>query len=152
MRKCIIALVMTVILGLIFSVKIESSLISTMFTVAGVIFSVGMSLVVSLSTQNIHHKQAKKEVNDKLNAILYGYVLSFLLMALYFAVTMLFKEKESEYFKELEITLFQRGWKFNYPFTLLLYIGYCMVYYVFNMWATRKRHYEIEKLIDKENE
>lgn len=56
---------------------IYPSLPNTLYTVAGIMFSVGMSLVVTMSTQGIHNKEAKIEVQNKIQKLLMKYVLYF---------------------------------------------------------------------------
>ena len=150
MKKCIIALVVFAIVGFLLPWNVSEPLLSNLFTVAGVIFSVGMSLVVTMSTQNIHQPQAKQMAQETINNLLRNYIVCFLITTFCFAITMMFKDGFSEAFKECSFTLFKHTFRFNYPLSVLLYSGYSICYYIYNMWSTRKQHYEIERQIDDE--
>ena len=53
-------------------------------------------------------------------------------------------------FRECPVTLFKHTFHFNYPLSVLLYSGYSICYYIYNMKSIRKQHYEIERQIDEE--
>ena len=152
MKKCIIALCVSVVLGFLIHLNIPASLITTLFTVVGIMFSVGMSLVVTMSTQNIHNQQAKGMVQDTINNLLKNYIFCFLLMTAIFAVSMFFKAENADGFQLLEFKLFKLDLRFNYAFAVLLYSGYSIVYYIFNMRATREQNFKIEQIIEEEME
>ena len=78
MKKCIIALLVSVLLSMIVPIAIPASLITTLFTVAGVMFSVGMSMVVTISTQNIHNRDAKSMVQDTIKRLIGNYIFCFI--------------------------------------------------------------------------
>lgn len=152
MKKCIIALVVSVVLGFLIHLNIPASLITTLFTVVGIMFSVGMSLVVTMSTQNIHNQQAKKMVQDTINNLLKNYIFCFLLMTAIFAASMFFKMENVDGFQACEFNLFELDLRFNYAFSVLFYSGYSIVYYIFNMRATREQNFKIEQIIEEEME
>ena len=150
MKKCLIALVVSAILGFILPWIVSEPLLSNMFTVSGVIFSVGMSLVVTMNTQHIHQPQAKSMAQETINNLLRNYIVCFLISTFCFSITMMFRETDNEAFRECSFTLFKHDFCFNYPLSVLLYLGYSICYYIYNMWSTRKQHYEIERQIDEE--
>lgn len=150
MKKCIIAFFVFALTGFFLTWRIPASLMTTLFTVAGVMFSVGMSLVVTMSTQNIHQPQAKKMAQDTINNLLRNYIVCFIITTVCFAFAMMFKVDNEDAFKPLSITLFNRDIDFNYPLSLLLYTVYSICYYIYNMWATRKQHFSIERQIEEE--
>ena len=75
---------------------IYPSLPNTLYTVAGIMFSVGMSLVVTMSTQGIHNKEAKIEVQNKIQKLLMKYVLYFSILTLLYIL--LPSEKDDDIF------------------------------------------------------
>lgn len=151
MKKCIIALAVSVLLGFIIRLNIPASLMTTLFTVVGIMFSVGMSLVVTMSTQNIHNKQAKGIVQETINNLLKNYIFCFLLMTAIFAVSMFFKAENVDGFLACDFNLFKLDLRFNYAFSVLLYSGYSIVYYIFNMRETREQNFKIERIIEDES-
>ncbi len=124
MKKCIIVLCVSVVLGFLFHLNIPASLITTLFTVVGIMFSVGTSLVVTISTQNIHNQQAKDLVQETINNLLKNYIFCFLLMTAIFVVAMFFKMDNYDGFQTCEFTLFNFDLRFNYSFSVLIYSGY----------------------------
>lgn len=150
MKKCIIALCVSVVLGFLIHFSIPASLITTLFTVVGIMFSVGMSLVVTMSTQNIHNQQAKSMVQDTINDLLKNYIFCFLLMTTIFAVSMFYKIEDADGFQACSFNLSNLNVRFNYALAVLLYAGYSIVYYIYNMRATREQHYKIEQIIEEE--
>ena len=150
MKKCLIALALSVMLSLFIPINIPASLISTLFTVAGVVFSVGMSLVVTMSTQNIHNRQAKAMVQNTIKRLLGNYIFCFFVLTFCFAVAMLFKVENNDAFTTCQFTLLSLNINFNYPIALLLYTVYSICYYTYNMWATRNQNDKIECQIDEE--
>lgn len=151
MKKCVIALCVSVVLGFLIHFNLPASLITTLFTVVGIMFSVGMSLVVTMSTQNVHNQQAKGMIQETINNLLKNYIFCFLLMTAIFAVSMFFKVENADAFKTCGFSLFNLNVRFNYAFAVLLYACYSIVYYIYNMRATREQHYKIEQIIEEEN-
>ena len=127
-----------------------SSLVNTLYTVAGVMFSVGMSLIVAVNTQNIRHPDAKKDVQSKLNKLLYRYIANFLTLTAVFAVTLTFKVADKETFQIISFNIRNTEFVFNYPIALVALEVLCILYYIINMMDTRKQYYDIENMIDKE--
>lgn len=150
MKKCIITFIVFVLVGFFVTWKIPASLITTLFTVAGVMFSVGMSLVVTMSTQNIHQPQAKKMAQDTINNLLRNYIVCFLITTVCFAFVMMLKVDNEDAFKSCTISIIKQDISFNYPLSLLFYTVYSICYYIYNMWAMRKQYYKIECQIEKE--
>lgn len=150
MKKCSLALVVAIVLGFIIPITIPASLITTLFTVVGVMFSVGMSLVVTMSTQNIHNADAKRMVQSTINGLLRNYIFCFVVLTICFAIALLFKVENNDAFQVCEFNLFNRQWTFNYPLVVAVYSVYSIFYYIFNMSATRGQNYKIECQIDSE--
>jgi hypothetical protein len=151
MKRYIVLLVVYLCSGFVLpKCAIPSSLANTLYTVAGVMFSVGMSLIVAVNTQNIRHPDAKKDVQHKLNKLMYRYIANFLTLTAFFAVTLAFKEVDKEAFRILSWTVRDTQIIFNYPLALVSLEIVCILYYIINMMDTRKQYYDIENLIDCE--
>lgn len=56
----LITIVSAIVLSLYTSISIQSEVLSTLYTVAGVIFSVGMSLTISPKTDSVTNDSMKK--------------------------------------------------------------------------------------------
>ncbi len=58
----LITIVSAIVLSLYTSISIQSEVLSTLYTVAGVIFSVGMSLTISPKTDSVTNDSMKKNI------------------------------------------------------------------------------------------
>jgi hypothetical protein len=124
--------------------------VNTLYTVAGVMFSVGMSLIVAVNTQNIRHPESKKSIQQKLHRLMVKYIANFLVLTSVYAITLAFKEPEKETFCVLNFFIKDFVVSFNYPVALVCVEIVCILYYIINMMETRKQYYEIENLVDNE--
>lgn len=48
--------------------------VSTLYTIVGIVFSVGMSLIISVSTREIKNKEAKKGIRRKMTYVTNSYI------------------------------------------------------------------------------
>ena len=151
MRRYILLFFIFLLSGFSFvKLPIPSSLVNTLYTVAGVMFSVGMSLIIAVNTQSIRHPDAKKDVQKKLNKLLYRYIAIFMILTTVYAVTLAFKEVDKESFKTLSWSIRDKVIVFNYPISLAALEIVSIIYYIINMMDTRKQYYEIENMIENE--
>ncbi len=151
MKRYIVLIVVYFLVGFLLTIMtIPSSLVNTLYTVSGVLFSVGMSLIVAVNTQNIRHPASKKSVQQKLHRLMVNYIAIFLVLTTVYAITLAFKEPEKELFQELSFIFRDKQIAFNYPASLVGVEIVCILYYIINMMETRKQYYEIENLVDSE--
>ena len=151
MKRYIVLIVAYLFAGFMLAkCPVPSSLVNTLYTVAGVMFSVGMSLIVAVNTQSIRHPDAKKDVQGKLNKLLYRYIANFLTLTAVFAVTLTFKVADKETFQPFTFDIRDTEIVFNYPIALVALELLCILYYIINMMDTRKQYYDIENMIDEE--
>lgn len=151
MKRYIVLIVVYLLVGFLPTIMtIPSSLVNTLYTVSGVMFSVGMSLIVAVNTQNIRHPGSKKSVQHKLHRLMVKYIANFLVLTTFYAITLAFKEPEKELFQELSFVIRDKQIAFNYPAALVGVEIVCILYYIINMMETRKQYYEIENLVDSE--
>ena len=113
-------------------------------------FSVGMSLVVTMSTQGIHNKEAKVEVQNKIQKLLMKYVLYFSILTLLYIL--LPSEKDDDIFSPLHFSIIQVAFVWNYAFSFVIFSIFNMMYFIINMLSVRRQNNEIERLIDEEQD
>ena len=152
MKRLVLSIVFCFLLGwiipLFFSVSIFPPLTSTLYTVAGILFSVGMSIVVTMSTQNIRNVEAKKEVQIKIHSLLKEYVEYFVVLTLFY-VLMPSEMDESPYSNiSFAIGDFQIAW--SYSLSFVLFTLFQMSFFIYNMFHVRMENNEIERIIDSE--
>ena len=124
--------------------------VSTMYTIVGIVFSVGMSLIISVSTREVKNKEAKKGIRRKMTEVTYSYILSFGLASILFILLdvrgNVLPENHSmtiEFFRHIVI------WKSDFlVLTLCLYV----LTYIGNFMAVQDMNREIEDIIDDERQ
>ena len=123
-------------------------IVSTLYTIVGIVFSVGMSLIISVSTRDVRNKEAKKGIRQKMKTVTYSYIFSFGLASLLFILL----DARSNVMPEvqpltIEIVRHVVFWKSDFlVLTLCLYI----LYYIGNFMAIQDMNRDIEDIIDEE--
>lgn len=124
--------------------------VSTLYTIVGIVFSVGMSLIISVSTREVKNKEAKKGIRRKMKEVTYSYILSFGLASVLFILldvrgNVLPKNHSMtiEFFRHIVL------WKSDFlVLTLCLYV----LTYIGNFMAIQDMNREIEDIIDDERQ
>ena len=124
--------------------------VSILYTIVGIVFSVGMSLIISVSTREVKNKEAKKGIRRKMTEVTYSYILSFGLASILFILLdvrgNVLPENHSmtiEFFRHIVI------WKSDFlVLTLCLYV----LTYIGNFIAVQDMNREIEDIIDDERQ
>ena len=124
--------------------------VSTLYTIVGIVFSVGMSLIISVSTREVKNKEAKKGIRRKMTEVTYSYILSFGLASILFILLdvrgNVLPDNHSmtiEFFRHIVI------WKSDFlVLTLCLYV----LTYIGNFMAVQDMNREIEDIIDDERQ
>lgn len=152
MKRLVFTILISFVLGLlapyILTIKIYSNLINTLYTVAGILFSVGMSIVVTISTQDIHNQEAKKEVQAKINTLLVQYIAYFVALTIFYVLIPSSEDKQP--FLDIIIVIKQIEIDWNYSLSYLLLLLFIMAFFVYNMMKVRRQKDEIEQIIDSE--
>ena len=124
--------------------------VSTLYTIVGVAFSVGMSLMISVSTREVKNKEAKKDIRRNLTKVTYSYILSFGLASILYILldgryNIILENRTSSMavFKYLAFV------KSDFlVLTLCLYI----LIYIGNFMAIQDMSREIEDILDCEHQ
>lgn len=152
MKRLVLSIVFSFLLGLIIplllSISIFPPLTSTLYTVAGILFSVGMSIVVTMSTQNIRNVEAKKEVQIKIHSLLKEYVEYFVVLTLYY-VLMPSVEDKSPY-SDFSFVIGGDQIVWSYSLSFVAFTVFQMSFFIYNMFHVRMENNEIERIIDSE--
>lgn len=152
MKRLVLSLVFCFLLGwivpLIISVSIFPPLASTLYTVTGILFSVGMSIVVTMSTQNIRNVEAKKEVQIKIHSLLKEYVEYFVVLTLFYVLMPSVEDKSPYSNVSFAIGDYQIAWCYSLSF--VVFTLFQMSFFIYNMFHVRMENNEIERIIDSE--
>lgn len=151
MKKCMISLLISVILGFFLNcIHIDLSVMETTFTVAGILFSVGMSLIVTMNTQDVRNQDAKRIIHEQNTRLLKFYITFFIVQTIFFVLIVIFKDESNTYIENLTFHLSDYIFSFNISVSFLLFSFFCITYYIWNMIETRNQIYEIEKIVEEE--
>lgn len=131
----LITIVSAIVLSLYTSISIQSEVLSTLYTVAGVIFSVGMSLTISPKTDSVTNDSMKKNIRISYirirNLFMYFFCLD----------TILFIMAEGLFFPKL--TAF-------FSLSCGFFLLFSVAYYIYNFISLQKLGEQIEDQVHKE--
>lgn len=121
--------------------------VNTLFTVVGVIFSVGMSLIISVSTSSVKNKEARTIFRSQLKGIRSKFIWSFVILSLCYVLMPLDDNKKIvELWDVFDIQL-----KASYTVFLTVGLLLSIVYYIVNFYSIQSSVFEMEDRIDSGN-
>ena len=149
MKKIIVGILFCFLIAVINShvnlLHISWNSVETLYTVVGVMFSVGMSLIISVSTSNVHNLEAKKDIRRRMGIVTHNYVIIFAALTFFFV---LFNASNVSYNNDL-LTIYKWVAIRKTDFITLL-SAMSIIYYVVNFMTTQSMNREIEDVIEKE--
>lgn len=120
--------------------------VSTLYTIVGIVFSVGMSLIISISTREVKNKEAKKGIRRKMTEVTYSYILSFGLASILFILLDVRGNVLPEN-QAMTIEIFRHIVLWKSDFLVLTLCSYVLTY-IGNFMAIQDMNREIEDIID----
>lgn len=127
------------LLGFFPTIGINREGMDILFTVSGIIFSVGMSLVITSNTQNIRKPSIRKKLHQQRTDIAVGYVWNFALLSLLYVLLI-----SIPLFSNLTVVSIL-GWvSFSPSMAFLLMALLVNLYFVLNFLQTMRLNNEIE--------
>lgn len=150
--KIVIVLVLSAVISILFptflcDVVIDKSVISTLFTIVGIIFSVGMSLIISVSTSGVKNKEARNVFREQLSNIRFHFIAVFIILTLLYIL--LPQGKDEEIFNIILIRNFAIKMSCNFFVVTCLFAS--IVYYIINYYSIQSSVYDLEDRIDQGN-
>lgn len=127
------------LLGFFPTIGINREGMDILFTVSGIIFSVGMSLVITSNTQNIRKPSIRKKLHQRRTDIAVGYVWNFALLSLLYVLLI-----SIPLFSNLTVVSIL-GWVSFSPSMAFLSMALLVnLYFVLNFLQTMRLNNEIE--------
>lgn len=124
--------------------------VSTLYTIVGIVFSVGMSLIISVSTREVKNREAKKKIRHKMAYVTNSYIFSFALASILFILLDVRGNTLPEHQpKIVELFCCVGFWKSDF---LVLSLGFYVLSYIGNFMAIQDMNREIEDIIDNERQ
>lgn len=125
----------------------DKQVVNTLYTVAGVIFSVGMSLIISVSTSGIKNRDAREVFRKQLKMIRSRFISIFVLLSLFFVLLPIGDNK-----REYDILTIQ---ELPIKVSSSVFLASCLVmgivYYIVNFYSISQSVYQMEDRIEQEN-
>lgn len=143
MKKIIIAFCCCLIASLI-PMSVGEITLNILYGVLGVIFSVGMSLIISFNGSNIKNQQLKKEIRDSLHNVRNNFLCLFCSGSLIFVIYSLFCEniKQISWCDKLTST---------WSVSALVFLCYVIIASISNYVDLQKLFEDIEDKIENES-
>ena len=123
---------------------VDKEVIGTLFTVVGVIFSVGMSLIISVSSTGVKNKDARAIFRSQLSQIRTRFIIVFVLLSLFFIL--LPKDGKTELIDlwKIKDVAFRLSFNIFQVCCLLLSI----LYYIINFYSIQSSLYDLQDRIE----
>ncbi len=125
---------------------VNEMVVSTLFTIVGIIFSVIMSLVISVSTSNVKNKEAKDVYRKQLSRIRCRFVAIFTILTVLYIIIPLDSKTEILNITRLGGILV----KFSCNIFMTACLSISIIYYIVNYSSIQTSVYEVEDRIDEE--
>lgn len=147
--KIVGGLILSLVLALLcptlpVSYNIDKEVIGTLFTVVGVIFSVGMSLIISVSSTGVKNKDARSIFRSQLSQIRTRFITVFVLLSLFYILLPKDSNTESIELWQIKDAAIRLSFNVFQVSCLLLSI----VYYIVNYYSIQTSLYDLQDRIE----
>jgi magnesium-transporting ATPase (P-type) len=117
--------------------------VSTLYTVSGIMFSIGMSLIVTSSAAGVKNIRIRNGIRKEIYIVRNHFIECFVLVS--FLYILLYSEVD----KNHSLNIYN-DFSLKYSHLLILIIAYSIVYFVWNFLAIQRLNYQIEDALDKD--
>ena len=143
--KLNIGLFLSIVIGLALSyilptTKIDKDVLTTLFTVSGIMFSIGMSLTVVSNTSEVENHDIRKAIRHNIRKVRNNFILCFAVVSSLYIIAALLDYNNT--------TIFYIS--INSTCILTPAIIYSIIYFIVNFIAIQSLNEEIEEAIRKE--
>ena len=119
--------------------------ISSLYTVSGIMFSIGMSLCVTSNTSGVKNLRIKKGIRKEMLTVRNHFIQYFAFSSLLYVFLFSVIEKQGEICL-LEIL------PLRYSHLLMFVIAFSIIFFIWNFLSIQKLNIQIEDAINDENE
>lgn len=127
------------------SVRPDPSLISTLYTVSGIMFSIGLGLIVTFNMNGVKNKSYIVEIRKNLNSVRNSFLFYFSLSTIAMIITL--------YTPKNDITLYN-AFSFdivlNYHMTMCLFVAFSILFFIINFLDVQKLNQDLFDELNKE--
>lgn len=127
--------------------NLEIGAISTLYTVSGIMFSIGMSLIVTFNMSGVKNKDFKRIIRNRLHSIQNHFIACFILISTFYII--LSPSLSTEINNWLVIS---KKNIVNYSQFLTYIVVYAIIYFITNFRLIERLNSELKDFVDKEEE
>ena len=117
---------------------VNNTTLNTLYTVAGIMFSIGMSLSVTSNTSGVRNKTIRNRIRKNMKQVRNFFIYHFLLTSLFYIIY-LYKE-----------TINIKAFTYKIDVLALVLIIMSIIYYIVNFIAIQRLNLQIEEAINEQ--
>lgn len=146
--KIIIILILALLGSITFGYKVDDFLMNTIYTVSGIMFSIGIGLIVTFNFQGVKNKSYILTIRSNLNKVRNNYISFFVLSTISFILENYLSKIESKINSEnigLQMINIGENIKFSMNFSMFLFllILFSIAYFIINFLELQKLNNDI---------
>lgn len=132
-------MVLSILITAFMDIKIGKDVSNTLFTIVGIMFSIGMSIAVTSNTSIVVNKSVRKSIREEINRIRDLFISCFAVVASIYVLNIIFENW----------TLHVYGYKiFNLGIFQLIFQLYSIAYFVINFKSLQNLNNQIGDAIN----
>lgn len=135
----------TVLASTVWDIRPDSFFSSTIFTIAGIMFSVGIGLVVTFNPGGVKNRDYVRILRQNITSIRNSFLLHFTLLSVYFIINQYVADKKHDIHIHLYYDL-----TFSFSIFFCLLMIYSSVYFIINFIEIQKLNNDIFDKINNE--
>lgn len=147
----VILIVVIIVITTAYPIHLDTFFISSLYTVMGIMFSIGLSLVVTFNMGNVKNKTYVQEIRYNLNRIRKKFILYFLSSTVFYIVNYYIEEQLKEaqnksiyFFSIKDISV-----QFDFSLITCIIILYSIAYIIINFMSIQKLNNDIFDMTNK---
>ncbi len=140
-------LALTVVASSVWNIRPDSFFASTVFTVAGIMFSIGLGLIVTFNPSGVKNRAYLAAIRSNISKVRNSFLMHFGLTTIYYIL--------NQYIAKFEYTVSLFGKfeiKINASIFLCLLMIYSSIYFIVNFIELQKLNNDIFDKVNKESE
>lgn len=145
-KRFIVLIVISLIAGLSVKLKVGEIFMSTIFNVSGIMFSLGLGLIVTFNLNGVKNKGYIKSIRENLLKVRNSFMLYFSIVVLCFVIDQVLRSNNMEVY---EFIILSKSLNMNWSVFLLVLMLYSILYFIFNFLNIQKLNDAIFDEINK---
>jgi hypothetical protein len=126
------------------NLNIGNVAISTLYTVSGIMFSIGMSIIVTFNITGVKNKDFKEDLREQIHIIEKKFIVCFIIVSILYLFSNILDKHASIHICS--------NYSFNYSHLMACVVVYSIIYFIYNFLSIEHLSMEIKDRIDEANE